>query len=342
MIRIFFWFALGFYCDLAALAQGSLRGLSVVSDKVVWASGSKGTVMLTQNGGKKWKSINPVGYKNKDFRDIHAWNAKEAIVMSAGDSAVFLKTYDGGKTWKKVYANNSQGVFFDAIDFVHNCGVAIGDPMQVNVSFKQQNISIKPFYFLITKDRGETWNWPSYYVFPNDSTEAMFAASGSIIKLTDTTRPNFQVRFITGGLQPRFLSSEGLVNLPIPILKGPGCGAYSFHWSAPSNKNQGVICAVGGCWQYPNKTDSTCVFSLNNGLTWQLSDTMPLGYRSSVCADASGSKWFCTGTNGTDISTDQLKTWHRFSPDGFNVCACSNKYLWLAGNQSQIKKIALK
>jgi hypothetical protein len=32
----------------------SLRGVSVVNAKVVWASGTRGTYLLTSDGGKNW------------------------------------------------------------------------------------------------------------------------------------------------------------------------------------------------------------------------------------------------------------------------------------------------
>ena len=35
----------------------SLRGLSVVSSEVVWASGENGTVIRTTNGGQSWQQL---------------------------------------------------------------------------------------------------------------------------------------------------------------------------------------------------------------------------------------------------------------------------------------------
>ena len=34
----------------------SIRGMSVVNDKVAWISGSKGYVALTEDGGKTWET----------------------------------------------------------------------------------------------------------------------------------------------------------------------------------------------------------------------------------------------------------------------------------------------
>src|SRR5690349_10215587 len=48
----------------------SFRGLCVVSEKIVWVSGSKGTVGRTTDGGTTWNWMTVPGYADKDFRDI--------------------------------------------------------------------------------------------------------------------------------------------------------------------------------------------------------------------------------------------------------------------------------
>lgn len=315
------------------LQSQSYRGLSVVSDKVVWVSGSSGTVMQTRNGGKKWFNISPPGYQKKDFRDIHAWNDREAIIMSAGDSAVFLKTKDAGKHWYKVYANNNKGVFFDAIDFEGNTGVAISDPFVQRLPNPNITVYAAPFFVLISKDRGETWEWPRFYVFPKDSTESLFAASGSVIDITDSTGDNPVCWFATGGNAPFFSNLIG-GNTPIPLQRGSGCGVYSFH-----RFHSQYICAVGGCWKFAGKRDSTSAVSTDSGKSWKPSQHMPGGYRSSVSASADGSIWICTGTNGTDISRDFGLNWTPLNIEGFNVCQFSGHHLWLAGDKGRIQKL---
>src|SRR5690348_12154333 len=62
----------------------SFRGLSVVNDKVIWASGSDGTVVRTVNGGKKWSVMTVAAADKLDFRGIHALDAKTAVIISSG------------------------------------------------------------------------------------------------------------------------------------------------------------------------------------------------------------------------------------------------------------------
>src|SRR5688572_17295449 len=78
----------------------SLRGLSVVNDMVVWASGSNGTVGRSSDGGKNWKWITVKGFEKRDFRDIEAFNSTTAVIMSVDAPAYILKTNDAGESWK--------------------------------------------------------------------------------------------------------------------------------------------------------------------------------------------------------------------------------------------------
>src|ERR1700758_3923363 len=62
----------------------SLRGLSVVNDRIVWASGSGGTVVRTIDGGETWKVLRVAGAGELDLRGIHALDENDAIAISSG------------------------------------------------------------------------------------------------------------------------------------------------------------------------------------------------------------------------------------------------------------------
>jgi len=82
--------------DVATTA--SLRGLSVPSKDIVWASGSKGTVIRTIDGGKTWSVITVVGAEKLDFRGIVAFNNNIAFIMSVVpvmDDLIFVSTTIG-------------------------------------------------------------------------------------------------------------------------------------------------------------------------------------------------------------------------------------------------------
>src|SRR6476661_7624576 len=111
----------------------SLRGLSVVSEKIVWASGTGGTVIRTIDGGKTWKVIAVPGAEKLDFRDIEAFDRETAYILSIGngESSRIYKTVDGGATWKAQFTNTNEKAFFDAIACwdKNNC-IAVSDPVE--------------------------------------------------------------------------------------------------------------------------------------------------------------------------------------------------------------------
>ena len=129
------------FCVLVGNAQwikqtvnttASFRGLAVVSEKIVWASGTGGTVIRTMDGGKAWDVIAVPGADKLDFRDIEAFDANTAYTLSIGngaDSRIY-KTTDGGKTWKEQFRNTREKAFFDAIACwdAKNC-IAMSDPV---------------------------------------------------------------------------------------------------------------------------------------------------------------------------------------------------------------------
>src|SRR5437763_15608093 len=95
----------------------SLRGLAVVSERVVWASGTGGTVIRTVDGGKTWNVFTVPGAEKLDFRDIEAFDADTAYILSIGngDNSRIYKTTDGDKTWNMQFHNTNERACFDAI-----------------------------------------------------------------------------------------------------------------------------------------------------------------------------------------------------------------------------------
>ena len=73
---------------IQVLEQGrktSIRGMSVVTDKIVWVSGSGGSVGKSVDGGKTFNWITVKGYEKRDFRDIEAYNQNTAIIMAVAE-----------------------------------------------------------------------------------------------------------------------------------------------------------------------------------------------------------------------------------------------------------------
>ena len=132
---------------LTSGTKTSLRGLCVVTDKIIWASGSNGKIAKSIDGGITWQWLTVKGFEKNDFRDIEAFNDSTAIIMAVGEPAYILKTTNAGISWTTVYKNETKGMFLDAMDFLDDKnGVVVGDPINGH------------FFIARTTNGGETWN----------------------------------------------------------------------------------------------------------------------------------------------------------------------------------------
>src|SRR5262245_47046377 len=99
--------------------EADFRGLSVVSAKVAWVGGTKGTFGRTVDGGKTWTVGAVPDAEKLDFRAVRGFGEATAYLMSAapGEGSRVYKTTDGGKTWSLQFKNAEPEAFFDAIAF---------------------------------------------------------------------------------------------------------------------------------------------------------------------------------------------------------------------------------
>lgn len=301
----------------------SMRGLYSVNKKVVWASGTGGVIMRTTNN-KKWKTFKKSNFKALDFRDVHAFNKKEAIIMSSGDGCEIYKTKNGGKDWFKVYENKEEGIFFDGMDFWdQKHGLAFSDPIN------------NQFYIIETKNGGNSWDKLESINLPRTlKDEAGFAASGTgIICIGDS------IVYIGsgGGARARvFKSTDRGKNWKVydtPLRGGVGNGIYSMSFKDESN---GVV--IGGNYLDSTYTDSICAITNDGGVTWQLVDQEPpQGYRSCVAYNGAGIFISC-GRTGIDISYDG-ETWNHLSDDAYYSCVVNGSSGWLTGRKGKIAQL---
>ncbi len=319
----------------------SLRGLSVVDDNTVWASGSKGHVLRSVDGGKSFQKMQLKGYEKSDFRDIEAFSKTNAVIMSSGTPALILRTTDGGVSWKETYRNADTAIFLDAMDWMdERRGVVLGDPDQCAYCF---------FLFLTTNDSGKTWsrrNEKREFGEANPKIhipgEAAFAASGTCLR----TRSDNSIWFVTGGVQTHLWYCRdngeriegGDITIPMPKGK-PGTGAFSVAFDEQKN-----MVIVGGDYEVPDRNDSIAYVVHNSKKAGQsylgLPRTMPGGYRSCV-EFIDKNKLLCTGPTGTDISTDGGLNWKPFSPVGFHVVRKAKKgtAVFFAGSNGRVGKM---
>src|SRR5262245_4667291 len=95
-------FILGQWLPQSSGTTAVLRGVSAVDSQVAWASGNKGTVLKTTDGGATWQAITVPGAEMLDFRDVEAFDANTAYLLSIGEGekSRIYKTTDGGQNWK--------------------------------------------------------------------------------------------------------------------------------------------------------------------------------------------------------------------------------------------------
>ena len=300
----------------------SFRGLSVVNEKVIWASGTGGTVIRTIDGGKKWDVIQVPDAAKLDFRDIEAFDAKTAYILSIGngESSRIYKTTDGGTTWKLQFKNTNEKAFFDAIacwDKKH-C-IAMSDPVD------------NKFVLINTTDGGTTWK-------PMDTTnmpatkdgEAAFAASGTCL----ITQGKNNVFLVSGGMAARVFKStdrgKTWAVYVTPIVSGTsGSGIFSI---AMYDEKTGII--VGGNYEKPDESVSNSAITSDGGKTW-VKDGKLSGYRSSVVFLAS-SILIAVGSNGFDYSLQG--GWIK-GPETWNFNSVSaNPDAWAVGANGLVAK----
>lgn len=279
---------------LDSRVESSFRGLSVVNQKVVWVSGTGGTVLRTIDGGKNWENISVPNIEKIDFRDVEGFNKNTAIVMGIASPARFYKTTDGGQNWKLVHFDDRAGVFFDGMSFWNkNDGIAFSDPVD------GQHLLIR------TTDGGDTWHEIPKEGFPHKlNPEFGFAASGTGIPVQGRKT----VWLGMGGVKSRvFKSEDGGMNWSVaetPVVHGgQSTGIYSVAF-----KNKIVGISVGG--DYTNQSiKNTMAYTNDGGATWHLPEKQTHQYRECV-AHYRGNIFFAVGPSGFDMTTDNGKNWH--------------------------------
>lgn len=289
----------------------SLRGLHVVDAEVAWASGSGGTFLRTVDGGDNWNVGTIPEADDRDFRDIHAWDGKRALVLSAGLPAQIYRTDDGGSTWQQTYNNDEPGVFFNAVSFWDDeRGIAVGDPIDGR------------FLIIKTADGGESWSELPFQRRPEAlEGEANFAASGTCM----TVHGENTVWFGTGGPAARvFRSTDGGSSWTVaetPIRSGQASQGVFSLWFADDRR--GV--AVGGDYLDEPNPAQTAATTTDGGMTWNPVEISPTGFRECVVAvsEETPRVLMAVGPSGTDLSEDGGLTWRSIGEGRFHAVGFS-------------------
>jgi photosystem II stability/assembly factor-like uncharacterized protein len=330
-----------------------LRGIYSVDGKIAWASGTDGTVLKTADSGGQWRRCAVLGTDGErlDLRGVQAWDALTAVVMASGpgDKSRLYKTIDGCKSWTLLFKNpDSPDGFFDSfwIDSSGR-GFLLGDPVR------------GLFTVFRTRDKGLHWQRELRGDLNVGTVDlgAFAASNGSILHGVSDHGPALGIPkfFAAGGKAGSFVfvRSPGLCTaeiarnnpeecdkpeysewkeITVPIASGSasaGIFALGLHqnfanrWKTTAEQEQigfhQVIVAVGGDYAKPNEAVATAAWSEDEGMTWTAAAKPPHGYRSSVAWSQELKAWVAVGTNGSDISRDDGKTWTALDDGDWNA-----------------------
>ena len=319
------------WTDQPTGVNARLRGVSAISDRVAWASGSSGTVLRTDDGGSTWQALKIPATEKLDFRDIDAVSDQAAYVLSigSGDASRIYKTVDGGRTWSLQFTNLDPKAFFDAMAFWDaDRGIAFSDSVDGRL------------VILRTDNGGREWTRvPAESLPPAIENEGAFAASGTNVAVYG--RDHVWIGTGAGAVARVLRSSDGgrtWSAASTPLAAGPSSGIFSI---AFRDADHGIV--VGGDYRKENEAVDNAAVTSDGGRTWTAVKGLS-GFRSVVAYQpgASTPTLIAVGPQGADQSVDDGRTWTPLAgSSGLHTFAFAKRGRagWGAGENGRIMRL---
>lgn len=250
------------------------------------------------------------------------------MASGPGKKSRLYRTTNGCRTWKLVLKNREKDGFWDALYFDRNWGWLLGDP-------------VKGRFVLFASDySGKNW------IKQQNKGLAANPGAGSVFAASNSSLTGFfgNVAFGTGGPGGAFLYERTKVQIclddcppsemnldgrndkwekqSVPLGRATSTSGIFSIGLRPSYHGApiggGTFVAVGGDYAKPNDSTGTAAWS-SDGEHWTASAKPPHGYRSAVQWDESLKAWITVGTNGSDISRDDGRTWQPLGNGNWNA-----------------------
>ena len=284
---------------------------------VIWASGSRGRLLRSNDGGSHYTRRLVNSAPRLDLRGVQAIDEKTAYVMSSGPGKLsrIYKTHDGGDRWKLEYTDPRPAFFLDALVCIspEQC-FALSDPVDGK-------------FLLVATTDGQHWSeLPRDNMPPALPEESAFAASGSCLAVYDKR----EIYFVTGHGAARLFHSPDLGRTwsatDLPMARGKETrGAFSVA------RQGNTLVVVGGDYTDDDGPERTVAYSVDSGATWNLAAQPPGGYRSAV-AFFGGDALLTVGTGGEDSSADRGAHWTRTGELDLNaITVLDGSHAWAVG-----------
>jgi photosystem II stability/assembly factor-like uncharacterized protein len=308
------------------------RVVAPVSSRTVWLVGASGAILRTEDYGENWKEVGPSLVKGEglEIGDLYAFSAERAFFLTVGygNKSRIYGTDNGGKYWSTSFINKDPAVSYNCLTFdSSHHGMAAGN--SENGSF----VLIETFSGGIRFMPSPQMRMPIQL-----AGEVNLAMSGSCLSAMSG-----RWYMGSGGTNPGriFYSQDGrswgVTKSPIAGGAAGGVTSVGF-WNATN----GI--AVGGII---NGSSTTSAWTNDGGLTWNPSKS-PGEYRSSVSwvmSDWVRPTWgFAVGPSGSDYTTDNGKTWLKFSNRTLDTIRCVTSIdaefgCWAAGQNGLVVRL---
>lgn len=310
-------------------ATARLQAVMAVDEQVVWASGLEGTVLRSIDGGQRWSHLTVPDAAALQFRDVHAFDSKRALLMSSGEGALsrIYTTNDGGKRWGLRYQVKEAAGFLDCFDFWdERRGIAYGDSVAGEL------------FVLRTEDGGESWTRVEGKSLPAAGEgEGGFAASGTCVRVGADgeawigTGAGGNARVLrTGDWGATWQASEP------PIVLGETAGIMSV--TIVGN----TLVALGGDLARPEAVTSNVASSPDGGERWGIASS-PTFAGAVYGSSSAGGILVAVGPKGVSVSSNAGQTWSRLDAgDYWSVDFGGKSRFWAVGPEGKILRFDLQ
>jgi hypothetical protein len=280
------------------------------------------------------------------------------MASGPGEKSRLYKTTDGCGTWKLVFINPDKDGFWDSLvahvavagsDDVYSAGsrvvigAILGDPA-VHKSNQWDTVNSLSFYladFEVGIACSKDLLSPSESAIFALPAETAFAASNSIL---DGIGPGTYwmavgkrlIQYNTGYTIPSHFVAKNFCDIGIPFSHhSASAGVFSlairpgtaeppkavkiggFDWKKPSCQKADMV-VVGGDYKVIDDQRDTAAFTGGTN-KFQVAQIPPHGFRSAVQWSEALRVWITVGTNGSDISRDDGKTWQPLDNGNWNA-----------------------